>query len=125
MAVGFRKVVLVAPPGQGGTYLREAVKDSIVRGEAPFTSHSVLLSTDDMAGGANLRYVLACLSVWMMEAEAAVFYADLGAQDADTRLILQYAQSLGLPVEQRSMPEWRGMRVSGIPDEPDPASWAT
>lgn len=123
--MGFRKVVVIAGLGPGGTYLREAVKDCIVRGEAPFTSHSILLSGDDMAGGANLRYIMACLTAWMMDAEAAVHYTDMGEHEADLRLMLQYAEHLRLPIERRSLPEWHAIRVPGADGEPDPASWAT
>lgn len=123
--MGFRKIVLIAGLGPAGGYLRDAVKDSVVRGEAPFVTHAVVLSASDMAGASNLRYVMACMSVWMQDAEAAVWYSDIGGEDPDVRLMLGYAQNLGLPIERRSLPEWQSVQVSGMGGDPDPAAWAT
>ena len=111
--MSFRKVVIVAPMGPAGGYLRDAVHDSVVRGEAPYIAHTVALSAMDVANPANLRYVMAAVGVWMQDAEAMVVYSDLGVAESETRLMIDFAERFLLPIEERSMSEWQGVQIRG------------
>lgn len=122
--MSFRKVVIVAPLGPAGGYLRDAVKDAVMRGEAPYVTHTVALSAMDVANPQNLRYVMAAVGVWMQHAEAVVVYSDFGASDSETRLLIDFAQHFMLPIEERSLPEWQGVTPSGH-DGYDPTSVLT
>lgn len=109
--MSFRKVVIAEPMGPSGGYLRSAVQDSVVRGEAPYIAHTVALSAMDVANPTNLRYVMASVGVWMQDAEALVAYTDLGVDDSEMRLLINFAERFMLPIESRSLPDWQGVSV--------------
>ena len=111
--MSFSKVVVVAPMGPAGGYLRDAVHDSVLRGEAPYVAHTVALSAMDVANPSNLRYVMAAVSVWMQDAEALVVYSDLGVAESETRLLIDFAERFMLPIEERQLPEWQGIQIHG------------
>jgi hypothetical protein len=83
-------------------YAQEAMKDSILRLEAPFLSHllytQVLDDTDagDRAHGLRLAEVYRCLT------EKVVVYTDLGISNGMLAGIA-HATQLGLPVEYRRL----------------------
>lgn len=124
MSHPFRRVLLAAPPGPGGAYLRDAVLDALLTGDAPFIAHTVALSVVDVQNDEHLRYALAAVSVWAQSADALVIYADLGVTDNETRALQSLAAQYGLPVEGRSLKRWqRGDR--GPSGQGDGAEWAT
>jgi hypothetical protein len=110
-----RVVVIESPfaPGRDGdvarniSYARAALRDSLVRGEAPFASH--LLYTQDgvlrddvpeerelgLSAGAHFR----------MCADRTVVYTDLGISPGMLRAI-HHAQDLGHRIEFRKLAGW-------------------
>lgn len=85
-------------------YLRMAVRDSIMRGEAPFASHGlytqdgVLADTDP----GERALGMACGWEWMRVADKVVVYQDLGISDGMKHGIDQ-AKRLGKPIEYRTI----------------------
>lgn len=78
----YRRVVIESPY-QGGTeanmkYAREALKDSLLRGEAPLASHLLYTQVlDDTIPDYRLMGMGAG-HAWIYDAEVLVVYADLG-----------------------------------------------
>jgi hypothetical protein len=106
------RLVLVESPYAGDTernlrYLRAAMRDCLLRGEAPFASHALYTQegvlddseTDERALG--IRAGLA----WGAMAEATVVYNDLGIS-AGMMHGIRNAAACGRPVEYRNLPEW-------------------
>lgn len=124
MSRPFRKVLLAAPPGPSGAYLRDAVLDALLAGDAPFIAHTVALSAVDVRNEEHLRYALAAVAAWASEAEALVIYVDLGVTDNETRAMQALAAQYGLPVEGRSLKRWQRGDRSMDSNEWD-ASWTS
>lgn len=120
---GFRRVLLIAPPGPSGAYLSDAVLDAMLAGDAPFISQITALTAVDAGNPQHQRYALAAVSEWVRDAAAAVVYIDFGTHDPQTRALLQVAENLGLPVEGRSMEHWKAISPSTRAD--DVAAWTT
>lgn len=88
-------------------YLRAALRDSLLRGEAPFASHAIYAQTfvlDDSVPEERAIGINAGLS-WMQAAEKAVVYIDRGISPG-MQIGIDRAKALGLDVEERSLPEW-------------------
>lgn len=88
-------------------YLRAALRDSLLRGEAPFASHAIYAQTfvlDDTIPEERAIGINAGLQ-WMPVAEKVVVYIDRGISRG-MELGIARATSLGLPIEKRSLPEW-------------------
>lgn len=81
-------------------YLKAAIRDCILKGEAPFASHMMYpgaLNDDDPAErklGINAGFA------WWNAAELIVFYVDLG-WSTGMRAALDRVKSLGKPYEER------------------------
>lgn len=108
------KLVIVESPYAGDiarnvAYARAAVRDCLLRGEAPIASH--LLYTQpgvlrDEVPEERQHGIDAGLA-WGRVAEATVVYTDLG-MSRGMEYGVANAEAAGRPVERRSLPEWAG-----------------
>lgn len=88
-------------------YLRAAMRDCLVRGEAPFASHALYTQPgvlDDDKLNERQQGISAGLE-WGRCAEATVVYGDLGISRG-MEYGIHEAISCGRPVERRSLPKW-------------------
>ena len=87
-------------------YARRAVRDSVLRGEAPIASHLLFtqpgILDDDVPYERQLG-IDAGLA-WRTVAEASVVYTDLGISRG-MRYGIEAAESAGIPVEMRTIGE--------------------
>lgn len=105
------KRVLIESPYSGNidqnkAYAWDCVKDSLNRGEAPFASHlfytevlNDFLLPDRLLG-------MEAGFVWGQQAQLVAVYTDLGISPGMEHGIAR-AQALDIPVEHRSLTEWR------------------
>lgn len=125
-----RRRVLVESPYRAETeqglrinlrYARAAVRDAVLRGEAPIASHLLLtqpgILKDDVPEERELG--IDAGHQWMAAADAVVVYTDYGISPGMKRAI-DLAGWLGVPVERRSIPV--PFPDSALPDLPGPAS---
>jgi hypothetical protein len=106
-----RRVILESPY-QGNAernlaYCRAAMRDCLLRGEAPYASHALYTQPgvlDDNAPAERALGIEAGLS-WGQGADATVVYADLGIS-VGMELGIQRARAEGRPVELRFLPGW-------------------
>lgn len=85
-------------------YARLCVRDSILRGEAPFASHLFYTQTgilDDKIEEERMRGINAGLS-WGEIAELSAFYTDFGFSKG-MEYGLKHAKDIGRPTETRSL----------------------
>jgi len=85
-------------------YARLCVRDSILRGEAPFASHLFYTQTgilDDKIEEERMRGINAGLS-WGEIAELSAFYTDFGLSRG-MEYGLKHAKDIGRPTETRSL----------------------
>lgn len=107
------KRVLIESPYAGSVernlrYIRAAMRDCLLRGEAPFASHALYTQDgvlNDLAKDEREIGIEAGL-VWGAAAEFTAVYADLGISDG-MEIGIRRARSIGRPVEQRSLRGWR------------------
>lgn len=88
-------------------YGRAALRDSLLRGEAPMASHMLYAQTfvlDDTVQDEREIGMLAGFS-WLPFVEKTVVYVDRGISPGMAEGIRR-ARELGVPVEERSIPEW-------------------
>ena len=106
------RLVIIESPYAGDTernvaYARAAVRDSLLRGEAPVASH--LLYTQpgilDDADPGERRHGIDAGLAWRRVAEATVAYVDLG-YSSGMRYGIDRAIEAGDPVETRTIPGW-------------------
>lgn len=97
-------------------YARAAMRDCLMRGEAPFASH--LLYTQpgvlDDHQSAQRRLGIEAGLCFAQKTDKTVVYDDLGITPGMREGIAR-AHAAGRPVEHRSLPEWKGLVPS---DEP-------
>ena len=89
-------------------YARAALRDCLMRGEAPFASHLSYTQPgvlDDDIPEERALGIEAGLE-WGFKAEATVVYTDLGIS-AGMRQGIDRARDEGRPIEMRSLPSWR------------------
>ena len=106
-----------APTPQGRkdniNYLRRALRDCLLRGEAPFASHAIYTQhgvLDDEVPAERTLGIMAGLE-WGDQAEATVVYVDRGVSKG-MRMGIQRAEAAGRPVEERRLdPAPAGMLV--------------
>lgn len=108
-----RSFVIVESPYAGDTatnvlYARAAIRDCLLRGEAPFASH--LLYTQegilrDEVPDERIHGIEAGLDL-ATRADKTVVYTDLGTSRGMIWGI-QHAQATGRPIEYRSLPGWK------------------
>jgi hypothetical protein len=107
-----RALVIVESPYAGDVennmrYLRAAIRDCLLRGEAPFASHAlytqpgVLVDDDPVDRSLGIAAGLD----WATVADATVVYEDLGISRG-MQLGIDHAEKLGRPVLYRRLPAW-------------------
>lgn len=102
--------------GRNVAYARAALRDCLLRGEAPIASHLLYTQPgvlqdevpEDRALGVEAGLI------WGALAEKTVAYVDLGVS-CGMELGIARALMEGRPVERRSLPDWRasGVREGG------------
>ncbi len=107
-------LVLVESPFAGGLgvelnlkYLRDALRDCFLKGEAPFASHALYTQPgvlDDMIPAERSLGIKAGLE-WGSNASKTVIYTDLGISEG-MRHGIENAKSANRPIEYRSLPAW-------------------
>ena len=106
------RLVLVESPFAGDVkrnlaYLRAAMRDCLLRGEAPFASHALYTQPgvlDDDKSDERALGIEAGLR-WGKRADATVVYSDLGISQG-MALGIRRAVAEGRPVERRTLPGW-------------------
>ena len=103
-----RRVILESPYAgdieKNVAYARAAVRDSLLRGEAPIASHLLYTQPgvlDDQVPDERRLGIAAGLA-WRVAAEATVVYRDLGVSPGMEHGI-RAALAAGLPVEYRNL----------------------
>lgn len=88
------------------TYARKCVKDCLARGESPQASHLLFTQPGilDDANPAEREAGIEAGLAWLRVADASVVYIDLGIS-LGMQVGISRAQSLGVPVEYRSLKE--------------------
>ena len=84
-------------------YLNHALRDCVLRGEAPFASHllcDALKDDDPVERALGIK----CGWAWAEKADAVVVYSDLGVSPGMRESIDRY-QKMGLPIERRKL-DW-------------------
>jgi len=84
-------------------YLLAALRDCLLRGEAPFASHGIYPGALDDADSAERELGIAAGFAWHDAADAVVVYIDLGISRGMAQGIAA-AKKRFLPVEERSLP---------------------
>jgi hypothetical protein len=88
-------------------YLRSCLRDSLLRGEAPFSSHGLYTQLgvlDDGNPNERGRGMQAGFE-WRASADATVVYTDLGLS-LGVKLGIKHAEHIGQPVEYRTLEGW-------------------
>ncbi len=95
-------------------YLRAAMRDCLLRGEAPFASHGLYTAPGvlDDAIEAERHIGIEAGFAWGKMAEVTVVYTDLGVS-AGMRLGFAAAEAAGRPIEYRTLPEWQLAATGG------------
>jgi hypothetical protein len=112
---GLRAVAATVLRWRNVRYARAAVRDSVLRGEAPIASHLLLtqpgILRDDVL--AERRLGIDAGLAWgrpehfvPANMPASAFYVDLGASEGMV-YGARVASSLGRPVDRRTLPSWR------------------
>lgn len=107
-----RRVILESPFAgdieRNLRYLRAALRDSFMRGEAPFASHGLytLEGVLDDRDPAERELGIEAGFVWGQAAELTAAYIDLGVTEG-MKLGIARAFLDGRKVEYRSLPRWR------------------
>lgn len=89
-------------------YLRAALRDCLLRGEAPFASHALYTQAGvlDDDKPAERDHGIAAGFAWRHVAQATVVYVDLGTSRG-MQLGIDAAQAMGHPIEIRRLePNW-------------------
>jgi len=105
-----RRVVLESPYAgnveRHVRYAREALADSLARGEAPIASHLLHTQVLDDTQPAQRQVGVRAGHAWITMADAVVVYADLGLSPG-MRMGMAVAELRGVPVEHRFLRgEW-------------------
>jgi hypothetical protein len=106
------RIVVIESPFAGDEetnlrYLRAAMKDCLLRGEAPYASHALYTQPgvlDDSIPDEREHGIMAGFAFRAI-ADATVVYTDLGTSRGMDYGIA-HAHDGGRPIEYRSLPEW-------------------
>ena len=105
------RLVIVESPYAGDTernlqYLREALRDCLLRGEAPFASHALYTQPGVLRDGVpgDRRLGIEAGFAWRRWADATVVYTDLGISEGMAQGV-DHANKIGHRVEYRSLPD--------------------
>jgi hypothetical protein len=111
-----RRRVIIESPYRGDhelnlAYLRAAMRDCLLRGEAPFASHALYPRPGvlDDADTEQRRIGIEAGLAWGDVADATVVYDDLGITDGMWQGV-RHALRGGRPVEWRTLPGWSTAR---------------
>jgi hypothetical protein len=107
------RLVILESPFAGSTlverernldYARRSMRDSLLRGEAPFASHLLYTQPGILEDGDEheRRWGVEAGLAWGRQAEATVVYTDLGISTG-MRLGIMQAQLVARPIEMRSL----------------------
>lgn len=107
------RLVIVESPYAGDidrniAYARAAVRDCLLRGEAPMASHLLYTQPGVLRDEVpdERRHGIKAGLAWGRVAEATVVYTDLGISRGMATGIAD-AEATGRPVEYRTLKEWR------------------
>lgn len=105
------RLVVIESPYAGAydvnlMYLRACLRDSLDRGESPIAGHGLLTQVLDDRKAEERALGIACHMAWIPMAHAVAAYTDLGVS-AGMREAITYAESIGVPVERRTLPPGR------------------
>lgn len=107
-----RPIVIVESPYSGNVdlhlaYARAAVRDCLVRGEAPFASHALYTQPGVLNDTVPAERELGITAGFAFRHAAArtVVYVDLGLSPG-MAMGVAHAESIGQPVEIRHLPGW-------------------
>lgn len=110
-----RPIVIVESPFAGNVelnlaYLRAALHDCLLRGEAPFASHGLYTQPGVLDDGKPEERALGIEAgfAFRYAATKTVVYVDLG-MSRGMQLGIEHAEKLGHEVERRSLPGWSGV----------------
>lgn len=109
-------IVIIESPYAGDVehnlaYLRAAIRDCLLRGEAPFASHGLYTQgLDDTIPEERERGIQAGFA-FRDVSDYTVVYTDLGVSPG-MQLGIDHSHSKSIPVKFRSLPEWRKDEVS-------------
>jgi hypothetical protein len=110
------RLIVIESPFRGATpeeqdrnvrYARAAVRDSLLRGEAPIASHLLHTQEGILRDGVPQERALGMAAghAWIEAADQVAVYADLG-ESPGMKLGIDEALRLGVPVERRTIPGW-------------------
>ena len=101
------RLVVIESPYAGNVdrnlrYLRACLRDSLMRGEAPFASHALYTQPGVLDDGVpeERRHGIEAGFAWRRRADAVVFYVDLGISRGMEEALARAAQE-GLTTEHR------------------------
>lgn len=106
------RVVIESPyaghVGKNLSYLSDALRDCLLRGEAPFASHGLytrigVLDDNDLR---ERELGIKAGFLWRSVAEKTVVYTDLGIS-LGMKFGIEHSLSIGIPIEYRSLPQWK------------------
>lgn len=106
------RLVVIESPYRGDIprnlrYLRACMADCLARGEAPYASHALYTQPGVLDDDEPEQRELGIRAgfAWRPAADATVVYTDLGMSSGMVAGVAD-AESLGQPVEARSLPGW-------------------
>lgn len=99
------KRVIIESPFAGDvernkTYLRSCIRDSILRGEAPFASHRMYTDALDDLLPEERKLGIEAGFAWRVVANLTAFYVDYG-YSGGMRLAIDNCKERGVPYEER------------------------
>jgi hypothetical protein len=102
-----KQIVIIESPYAGDVernlkYLRACMRDSLVRGEAPFASHALYTQVLDDTVPSDRDLGIEAGFCFRKVADKTVVYTDLGISRG-MQLGIQHAEGLNHPVEYRSL----------------------
>lgn len=106
-----KRVIIESPYGgdveRNLRYLRDCMKDCLLRGEAPFASHGLYTQEEvlDDTDPAERALGIAAGFTWRRSADYTVVYYDLGYSEG-MRQGMHDAIEMEQSIEYRSLPEW-------------------
>lgn len=106
------RLVIIESPFAGDVeknlrYLRAAMRDCLLRGEAPFASHAIYTQAGVLDDGVEHERQLGIAAglVWGAQAHATVVYTDLG-ESRGMKYGIANARACNRPIEYRALPGW-------------------
>lgn len=93
------------------SYLRDALRDSLSRGEAPFAPHALYPQVLDDSSEAERQQGIEAGKRWLEMASKIVVYADLGVSDGMLAEI-ELCRRLGMPVQYRALEQYALVRTA-------------